>query len=328
MRSTSKILILFALVFVAVAGAIGFVVWHMTSTITGSAMRTANPASLMSGIGNTIVWTIVPIVAITVVGLAVFFVFVRRFMGADRRLLANGIAGTALVLGVRDTGITINNVNAVLEARLQVTLPGRPPYETTAEVTLGRTRWGALQPGMTVAVRADPANPARVAIDWHGGAAQDGLAGLVQGLAGRMQAGARMGAGAPGMVATPGGTFAVPGVPGALQAKTVRDAADVIANGVRAEGTIQSVSDTGATAGQMVPDIEAGKAGDPMVFVAMQVKPRSGAPFAAQGPLGLGEQHTDGYGRDALSGTSIGHLLATVRRRISLPSWWATGFYS
>ncbi|MFO0988101.1 MAG: hypothetical protein U1F37_12175 [Alphaproteobacteria bacterium] len=141
MRSTSKILVLFALVFVAVAGAIGFVVWHMTSTIAGSAMRTADPASLMSGIGNTIVWTIVPIVAITVVGLVVFFVFVRRFMGADRRLLANGIAGTALVLDVRDTGITINNVNAVLEARLQVTIPGRPPYETTAEATLGRTRW-------------------------------------------------------------------------------------------------------------------------------------------------------------------------------------------
>ena len=33
----------------------------------------------------------------------------------------------------------------------------------------------------------------------------------------------------------------------------------------------------------MVPGIEAEKAGDPMVFVAMQVKPRSGAPFATQG---------------------------------------------
>lgn len=284
MRSTSKMLLLFGLVFIVVAGGIMFVVSHMTSTITGGAMRTTDPASMMSGMGGMIVWTIVPIVAITVIGLLVFFIFVRRIMGADRRILANGIAGTALVLEVRDTGITINNVNAVLEARLQVTIPGRPPYETKAEVTLGRTSWGALQPGMTVAVRVDPANNARVAIDWRG-AAQGGLAGLVQGLAAQMQAGggAHITVGAPGMVATPGGAFAVPGVAGAMQANTVRDAAEVIANGERAEGTIQSVSDTGATAGQMVPGIEPGKAGDPMVFVAMQVKPRNGAPFAAQG---------------------------------------------
>ena len=286
MRSTSKMLLLFGLVFVVMGGGITFVVWNMTSAITGGAMRTTDPASMMSGIGNTIVWTIVPIVAITVVGLAVFFFFVRRIMGADRRILANGIAGSALVLGVRDTGITINNVNAVLEARLQVTIPGRTPYETTAEVTLGRTSWGALQPGMTVAVRVDPANHARVAIDWRGGgAAAGGLAGLAQALAAQMRAGggAHMTVGAPGAVATPGGTFAVPGVTGAMQASTVRDAADVIANGERAEGTIQSVSDTGATAGQMVPGIEPEKAGDPMLFVAMQVKPRNGAPFAAQG---------------------------------------------
>jgi hypothetical protein len=264
MRGTSKMLLLFGLVFAVVAGAIMFVVWRTTSAITGSAMRTTDPASMMSGMGSMIVWTIVPIVAITVVGLAVFFVFVRRIIGADRRILAGGIAGTALVLGVRDTGITINNVNAVIEARLQVTLPDRPPYEATAEVTLGRTSWGALQPGMTVAVKVDPANHARVAIDLRGG-------------------GAPMTMGAPGMIATPGGTFAVPGVAGAMQAKTVREAADVIAEGERAEGTIQSVSDTGATAGQMVPGIEPEKAGDPMVFVAMQVKPRNGAPFAAQG---------------------------------------------
>ena len=285
MRGTSKILLLFGLVFVVVAGGILFVIWHMTSTISGGAMRTTDPASMMPGMGGMIVWTIVPIVAITVIGLLVFFVFVRRIMGADRRILANGIAGTALVLSARDTGITINNVNAVIEARLQVTIPGRPPYETTAEVTLGRMSWGALRPGMTVAVRVDPANNARVAIDWRGGAAPDGLAGLVQGLAAQMRAGAgaHVTVGAPGAVATPGGTFAVPGVSGAMQAKTVRDAADVIANGERAEGTIQSVSDTGATAGQMVPGIEPDKAGDPMVFVAMQVKPRNGAPFAAQG---------------------------------------------
>ncbi len=274
MRSTSRMLLLFGLVFVVVAGGITLVIWQMTGAITGSAMRTTDPGAMMSGMGSMILWTVVPIVALTAVGLIVFFVFARRIMGADRRLLATGIAGTALVLDVRDTGVTINNVNAVLEARLQVTIPGQAPYEATAEVTLGRMSWGALRPGMTVGVRVDSANYARVAIDWAGGRAAGGLAGLVQAPGAPMQAGA---------VSTPGGTFAVPGVAGALQATGVQDAAAVIANGERAEGTIQSVSDTGATAGQMVPGIEPEKAGDPMVFVAMQVKPRNGAPFAAQG---------------------------------------------
>ena len=285
MRSTSKMLLLFGAVFVVVGGGIMFVVWRVTSSITGSAMRSADPGAMMSGIGDTIVWTIVPIVAVTIAGLAVFFYFVRRIMGADRRLVASGIAGTALVLDVRDTGVTINHVNAVLEARLQVTIPGEAPYETTAEVTLGRMSWGALQPGMTVGVKVDPANPARVAIDWGGGHQTNRLAGLAQALGAqvRIGGGAHVNLGGAGMVATSGGNLAVPGVAGAMQANAVRDAADVVANGERAEGTIQSVSDTGATAGQMVPGIEAAKADDPMVFVAMQVKPRKGAAFTAQG---------------------------------------------
>jgi hypothetical protein len=284
MRDTSKILVLFGVVFVLVGGGIMFVVWRMTSSVMSSVTRSRDPAAAMSGIGDTIVWSVVPIVAITVAGLAVFFYLMRRIMGGQRRLLATGIAGTALVLDVRDTGVTINHVNAVLEARLQVTIPGTAPYETTAEVTLGRMNWGALQPGMTVAVKVDPKNRARVAIDSNAGAPAAGLAGLVQAVGGQIQmGGVPMGAGRSGSVATPGGRFAVPGVAGAMQATAVRDAADVVATGEQAEGTIQSVSDTGATAGQMVPGIEPEKAGDPMVFVAMQVKPRRGAPFAAQG---------------------------------------------
>jgi hypothetical protein len=284
MRSTSKILVLFGVVFVLVGGGIMLVVWRMTSAITGSATRTSDPTAIMSSVGDTIVWTIVPVVAITVGGLAVFFFLLRRIMGADRRLLAGGITGTALVLDVRDTGVTINNVNAVLEARLQVTIPGQAPYETTAEVTLGRMSWGALQPGMTVAVKVDHQNPQRVAIDWGGGRAS-GLAAVMQNLGAQAQVGgsARVSMGAPGMVATPGGNFAIPGIAGAMQAQSVRDAAEIVATGERAEGTIQSVSDTGATAGQMVPGIEPEKANDSMVFVAMQVRPRNGAAFAAQG---------------------------------------------
>ena len=68
-------------------------------------------------------------------------------------------------------------------------------------------------------------------------------------------------------------------------ASAVRAAEDVVAEGERAEGTIQAVSHTGATAAQMAPNaqLDPEKADDPMVYVAMQVQPRNGAPFAAQG---------------------------------------------
>ncbi|MGH7002431.1 MAG: hypothetical protein ACREIP_00635, partial [Alphaproteobacteria bacterium] len=226
----------------------------------------------------------------------IFFVFVRRIMGADRRLVASGIPGTAVVLHVRDTGTTINHVNAVLDVRLQVSLPGQAPYETQSEVTLGRMSWGALQPGMTVAVKVDPKNPRRVAIDWNAGhraGMQGGMAGAVAAALDQAEFARAQGAvqpggpgmGQPGMVATPGGNFNIPGVAGAMQASAVRSIDDVIAEGERGDGTIQAVSHTGATAAQMVPSaqLDPEKADDPMVYVAMQVQPRNGAPFAAQG---------------------------------------------
>lgn len=276
MRGTTKILVVFGIVFVLVSGAVVFVIWRMTSSMIGGATRTRDPAALMSGIGDTIVWTVVPIVAITAVGIVAVFVLARRMLGANRRLVTNGIPGTAIVLAVSDTGTTINNVNAVLDVRLQVTLPGQAPYETQAEVILGRMSWGALQPGMTVAVKVDPKNPMKVAIDWNAGGRSAAPHEMAPG---------GMAAGQPGMVVTPGGNFQIPGVAGAMQAKTVRSADDVIAQGERGDGTIQAVSHTGATAAQMVPSahLDSDKADDPMVYVAMQVQPRDGAPFAAQG---------------------------------------------
>lgn len=284
MRSTTRILVIFGIVFVLVAAAIAIVVWQMTSSVLDTTRSPRDPSALISSVTQLVIWTIVPIVAITVVGLVIFFVFVRRIMGADRKLIATGIPGTAVVLDVRDTGVTINHTTAVLEARLQVTIPGQAPYEATAEVKMGRMSWGGLQPGMTVPVKVDPQNPARVAIDWH--AQQRGMAGARGAAFGQSSRsrGAQPG-GVAGMVATPGGNFQIPGVAGAMQANTVRSADDVIAEGERGEGTIQAVSHTGATAAEMAPNaqLDAEKAGDPMVYVAMRVQPRNGAPFAAQG---------------------------------------------
>jgi hypothetical protein len=280
MRTTSRLIIAFAAVFVAVAASIGVITWQLTSSVIGQATRNPRaPSSFLSSLGDSILVSVLGIVAVTVAGLAVFFFVMRRVMGSNQTLLATGMPGTALVLAVQDTGATINRVNAILDARLQVTLPGQAPYEANAEVILGRMSWGALQPGMTVAVKVDPKDPRRVAIDW---AASRASAGPRAGAPG-FGLGANAGAIGPGMVSAPGGSFPIPGVAGAMRAGAVRTATDVIAEGERAEGTIQTVSHTGATAGQMVPGVDAEKADDPMVYIAMQVQPRQGAAFAAQG---------------------------------------------
>lgn len=89
--------------------------------------------------------------------------FVRRQDTSD--VLARGLSGTAQVLSVRDTGMTIANVNAVFAARSTVTIPGHPSYEADARVVLPRNMWGAVQPGAIVPVKVDPKDLSRVVAD-------------------------------------------------------------------------------------------------------------------------------------------------------------------
>jgi len=76
------------------------------------------------------------------------------------------IMGTALVKSVQDTGMILNSVNLVVNVGLQVTLPGKAPYEAeTRFVAQGRTQWGALQPGMMVSVLVNPGDLSKVVIN-------------------------------------------------------------------------------------------------------------------------------------------------------------------
>ena len=74
------------------------------------------------------------------------------------------LIGNAQIIGIRDTGVTIGDVNAVFELRCMVGVTGRAPYEATMRVALGRAQWGSLQPGMSMPVRVDPDNPSKIAL--------------------------------------------------------------------------------------------------------------------------------------------------------------------
>ncbi len=90
-----------------------------------------NPARWGLGIG---------IGSFVIVGIV--FLFVARYTGGldTGPVLANGIPGTAEVLGVSDTGVAIHNLNAVFKVRALVTIPARAPYETEFRVVVNRTR--------------------------------------------------------------------------------------------------------------------------------------------------------------------------------------------
>ncbi len=147
----------------------------------------------------------------------------------------NGVPGQGQVLSVRDTGVTVGGHNMVLAARVSVSGQGISPYETELKMTLGRTQWGAIQPGMVLPVLIDPKDPRKVAYDQS----------------------RPVHAAAPGMPA-----------PGATQQVT-RSASDVVARGVATHGVLQSVASLGLTAGQVAQGLAPHEADDPVMQITM-----------------------------------------------------------
>lgn len=217
-------------------GGIGMVVWGYT----GDNVFVRSGAG-MSGM------------TLAVVGAA--FLVVGRYMGGldSSKTLANGIAGTAQVTGVQDTGVTINNVNAVIRASVLVSVDGKAPYPADVKFVLGRTQWGAIQPGMTIPVKVDPADPQKVVFD----PGRPVISGATPPAA--MGRGAAIGNAALG------------------QQVNMMSAADVIAAGQATEGVLHAVEPTGLTAGQVAPQLAPHEVDDPISKVVFTYTPSGGS---------------------------------------------------
>lgn len=80
-------------------------------------------------------------------------------MGAEmRRLWAEGLAGSATIQGVRDTGARLAG-NAVVDIDLIVHVEGREPYATTLRTPIGGTDVGPYRAGARYNVKVDPQDP-------------------------------------------------------------------------------------------------------------------------------------------------------------------------
>lgn len=92
---------------------------------------------------------------------------VDRLSGVDvaRALQKSGVAASALILQVWDTGITVND-DPVIGLRVKVERPdGTTYYATIPKSRISRIDIPRFQKGETVPVRFDPQNPQRVALD-------------------------------------------------------------------------------------------------------------------------------------------------------------------
>jgi len=191
---------------------------------------------------------------------------VGGLFGEGPRLVRTGSPTTAIVERMWETGVTVND-SPVFGFGLQVTRERQAPYSAQVQQAVPRMLVGAVLPGATLAVRVDPADPSRVAIDWASARAAGGRPAIVPGAA----------------------TAAVAGASAAELAEAVRDlppeqrgdAAALLAHGRRATARITGARAVG-TAGdlKLVPAGDP-RAGDEMLLLDLEVKIPGRDPYPA-----------------------------------------------
>ncbi len=252
---------------------VAFVVLGLLALVGGvvlAAMAAASDSATALGMG---------IFGGTLIFLAVVFLLVARYMGGldTGTVLRDGVPGIAQVLSIRDTGTIVNSVNLVVELGLQVTIPGQPAYQVKVRhVQQGRTQWGSIQPGMTVAVKVDPHDLSNVAVDPDGPDSAGAAAAAALGWGGGLPGSPGPATAAPPFTGGPlAGTpitpaqLAVGGEAAAGGTAVVPvSAADIVARGVATQGSVESAAPTGMTAGQVAAGLAPHEADDPVMQIA------------------------------------------------------------
>jgi len=83
--------------------------------------------------------------------------------GGVSNTYASGIAGTATVKGLNDTGTMLNNA-PVMDIDLTVQVPGREPYDVKHRQLVAFAALGNFQPGKTFPVHVDQQDPTKIVI--------------------------------------------------------------------------------------------------------------------------------------------------------------------
>jgi hypothetical protein len=76
-------------------------------------------------------------------------------------LYTSGIAGTATIDAVSDTGMFVNEA-PVLALDMTVSVPGREPYKVTHKQLVSHAALARFQPGAVLSVRVSPQDPSQL----------------------------------------------------------------------------------------------------------------------------------------------------------------------
>ncbi|HSI88783.1 MAG TPA: hypothetical protein VK918_06985 [Pyrinomonadaceae bacterium] len=110
--------------------------------------------SVFTFLRENLVIPITAVVFITVFG-ALFLGWLLK-LRRTIHVAKHGVAGTAVVKGVRQTGAMKNDIPKIA-MKLEVTLPGIPTYTIEKRAYIPMIYYPRIQPGMTIDVVADPA---------------------------------------------------------------------------------------------------------------------------------------------------------------------------
>lgn len=180
---------------------------------------------------------------------------VRGSSASTDQVLQTGIAGQATITSLTQTGMTLNDQPRI-KMDLLVQLPGREPYTAQHAEFVPLILLSRLTSGAPLAVRVDPADPQKVAIDWSGQAMAVGAPALASATA--LTSATVSGSGVDESLAQVQATLAgsaAAGVPAtyasATQANYTIDQlrAWLRANGVEAQARVDFLEDTGKIVG-------------------------------------------------------------------------------
>ena len=139
-------------------------------------------------------WLTAAILGVTGIVLLIAGLVVGRRAAATDQLLQTGIAGSATVTGVTQTGMYLNE-QPQLRLGLLVALPGQVPYAATHTSFVPFMLMGRVTSGAPLAVRVDPTDLSKIVVDW--GASGFSSAPMMMGAPGMAAAPAAMPAGMP-----------------------------------------------------------------------------------------------------------------------------------
>lgn len=135
--------------------------------------------AFLNPVTNPTGFTVVILLFTTVTIVASFVWRARWSSGLATGGLKGGTPGTAVITGMGQTGMYVNNLPQ-LTFDLVVQLPGSAPYPAKVTQTVPMASLGMLAPGRTVAVVVAPDAPSKVKLDLQGTASLAAMAAMTQ----------------------------------------------------------------------------------------------------------------------------------------------------